>query len=194
MISRELLGVIAIIIAMLSDLFYVVTIFKGRTKPHVFTWIIWCLIASIVFIAQISNNAGPGAWVTGFSALCYLAIFILALFKGEKHITKIDKLCFIAALFTIPIWALTKTPVYSIIMIVIVEIFGFVPTVKKSFRKPYEEPVLTYTITGLKHIVALMALKHFSFVTALYPLILILVNGGFVGLLLWRRSVLKNKK
>ena len=66
MLSREILGIIAIIISAASDLFYIVSVLRGDSKPHVFTWIIWSIVASIVFIAQISHNAGPGAWVTGF--------------------------------------------------------------------------------------------------------------------------------
>ena len=192
-ISREILGVIAIIVSILGDLIYIASVLKGNTKPHVLTWFVWGMLSTILFLAQVFDGGGPGAWVTSFSALGHFIIAGLALFKGEKHITKGDWVCFATALITMPLWYFTKTPLYSVILIVLIDIVGFIPTFRKSFSKPYEETELPYALSLLKHISASIALVNFSFITAFYPLSMIFVNGSFVLMLMWRRSIPKTK-
>ena len=189
MISSEVLGLLSVAIASISYSIYLVSILKGRTKPHLFSWLIWGIFGAVAFLAQLSDKGGPGAWVTGFSALVCFIISGLALFKGEKTITKSDWVCFIAALITIPLWYFTKTPLYSVILVTIVDIVGFIPTLRKSYLKPHEEAASCYGLAALKHSTSILALENLSLITVLYPLSLVILNTWFVLMLLWRRKV-----
>ena len=79
MVYKELLGAVAIIIGFISYLPYFRDIFKGKTKPHAFSWLIWAILTAIGFAGQISDNAGPGSWALGFTAL-----FIWFITKGRN--------------------------------------------------------------------------------------------------------------
>lgn len=51
--------------------------------------------------------------------------------------------------------------------------------------------MLTYALSSLKFIIAIIALEKVTLVTALYPISLVLANAAFVALLLIRRSLMK---
>lgn len=182
------LGIIATLIAILAFIPYFRDIALSKTKPHAFSWLIWGLLMLIAYSAQVTGHAGPGAWVTGISAAICLSIFFLALKRGEKSITRFDKGCLIFALAAIPVWATTKTPLWSVIMVSIIDAVGFLPTFRKAYARPFEETRVTFTLSAMKFIVALFAFDEYSLTTLLYPSTLIFTNISFVMLLTIRRK------
>ncbi|OGJ58049.1 hypothetical protein A2881_02770 [Candidatus Peribacteria bacterium RIFCSPHIGHO2_01_FULL_55_13] len=187
-LSKELLGGIGVGLTLIGYAFYFHDIFFGRTKPHAFSWFLWALLAAIGFAAQVTGQAGPGAWAIGLDAVVCSIMFVLALFKGEKGYVLSDWIALFATLAAILLWRITGTPVLSVILIVIIDAFAFYPTVRKSVQKPYEEAASLYALCSLKFVFVLLALEHYSLITALYPFCLIFMNAGFVALLMVRRT------
>lgn len=187
---KTILGVVATLIAFYSYIPYFRDIFKGKTKPHAFSWLVWFLLTAIGFVAQVQDRAGAGAWVTGFTAFVAFFIFLAAIYRGEKHITKSDWACLIGAFAAMGLWALTKTPLLSVILITIIDALGFAPTFRKAYHKPHQETMQTFTLSALKFVIAIFALEHYSVVTVLYPASLVLMNGLFVVMLMSRRRLL----
>ncbi len=166
---KEILGFVAILIGSVSYLPYFRDIFKDKTKPHAFSWLIWAILAAIGFAGQISDNAGPGSWTLGLTAIANFSIFLLALRKGEKNILLIDWLCLMGAVIAIIIWFITKEPLLSVSLISVIAILGFFPTFRKSFIKPKEETILTYALNVPKFAFALSALDNLSIVDLFIP-------------------------
>ncbi len=169
---------------------YYLDVLKNKTKPHSFTWLIWSLVSGIGFFAQIADNAGPGAWVTGIAAAACFGIFLLSLRKGEKEIALIDYVSLILAGCALIAWSLTDEPLYATILVTITDGIAIIPTARKSFYKPYEETAISYAVAGFQFILALFALDNFSLTTALYPTFLIFANWGMYVLLIARRKVI----
>ena len=185
---RFTLGIISVIVALLGYIPYFRDIFRGKTKPHAYSWLVWSSLTWIAFTGQILNKGGAGAWVTGFTALVCLTIFFLALKKGEKNITSSDKLSLLGAGFALLLWYVTSDPLFSVILVIIIDALGgFYPTFRKSYNKPQEETIITYFLSGLKFAIALMALQSYSIITYLYPIFLVLINWTFVVMLIIRR-------
>ncbi len=186
--ARHLLGISATLIALISYAPYVLTIFKGTTKPHGFSWFVFGVLMVIGFIAQISDGAGTGAWVTGFSAgVCFL-IAGLAVFKGTFTPTRTDWMALIGSLAAIPLWMMTENPLSAVILITLIDILAFYPTFRKAYYFPHEELLFTYFLSAIKFILGVAALENFSVITTLYPLSLILMNALFIGVVMWRRK------
>lgn len=184
------LAVISIIMTLAGYFYYFRDIFKGKTKPHAYSWLVWALLTAIAFVGQLSDNGGPGAYVTGVTAGISFLIFFLALKRGEKNITRSDKANLAAALLAIIPWLLTDNPVFSVILITIIDFLGFVPTIRKSWDKPYEETLIHYVFAGLKFVLAIIALDNYSLTTWLYPASLVAANLLFVIMLVIRRKQL----
>ena len=174
------LGISATAIAFISYIPYFRDIFLGKTKPHAISWFIWGILTAIGFFGQVYDNGGPGAWVTGFTALIAFFIFVAALKKGEKNIVLIDWLSLAGALLALLLWYVTKTPLFSVILITVVDIFGFIPTFRKSYMKPHQETLITYFLSGLKFFIALFALSNLTVITSFYTISLIVMNWVFI--------------
>ena len=173
-----LFGALSIVMMLCSRAGYFAGIFRGKIRPHVFSWFIWGTISGIGFAAQVAEGAGPGSWARGFgSATCFLLVFI-SYFKGEKNITRGDWLTLAVALSAIPLWVATKTPFWSVVLVCCIDTIGYLPTVRKSWLKPREEMAVSYLFSCLGAAFSLAAIEQYTPSTWLYPLVLTFSNGG----------------
>lgn len=180
-------GITAITISIIGYIPYFKNTLTGKTKPHVFSWLIWGIITAMEFVGQIVGSAGAGAWVTGVTALvCFLIVF-LSLRKGNLDITRLDWFSFIAAIIAILLWLITHEPLLSILLGILIDALGFVPTFRKSFVHPFQETLITWFLNGLKFFFALFALEKFTLLSSIYPIYLILGNWALVTMILVRR-------
>ena len=184
---KYILGIIATIIALISYIPYLITILQGTTKPHGFSWFVFGILMAIAYAAQVTDNGGAGAWVTGFSALVCFLIAGLAVFKGTFTPTKSDWSALIGSLLAIPLWLLTDNPLYAVLLITVIDILAFYPTFRKAYFHPNEELLFTYLLSGIKFLIGFAALENFTFITVFYPASLILMNWLFIGMVMWRR-------
>jgi hypothetical protein len=188
---KSVLGGGAVVLAFIGYIPYFLDIFKGKTKPHAFSWLVWGVLTAIAFVGQVVESGGPGAWATGFTALVCFVIFTLALKKGEKVITTGDKASLLGSFLALWLWWWTSDPLGAVILITIIDALGFYPTLRKSWLKPWEETQIMYLLAGLKFVVALFALESYTVVTWLYPASLVILNIGFSFLLFIRKRQLR---
>lgn len=188
-----MLGALAVVIGIIGYIPYFRDIFKGKTKPHAFSWLIWGILTAIAFAGQVTSNGGYGAWVTGFTAFCCFIIFLIALQKGSKEFPLVDWISLGGAFAGLILWAVTKNPLTAIILVTIVDTIGFIPTFRKSYTRPNEETLATYTLSAIKYIFGIAALSTFSLVNILYPISLVVTNSLFIFMVLIRRSKLQTK-
>lgn len=190
-IPPEIWGLLSVALAAFSLVPYFIATLRGTNKPHVFTWIIWSLLTGIAFLLQYLEGAGSGAWSGFFSTLFCTAILIAALRHGEKNITRGDWGIFLAALAAIPIWLVTKNPALAAVWVTIIDAAGYIPTMRKSWIKPYEEMAMTHGISALKHVFVLLAVQSVSFTTTVYSFGMLVMNSTLWLLILWRRMAVK---
>lgn len=188
------LAIIAVAMTLVGYFYYFKDIFAGKTKPHAFTWLVWASLTAIAFAGQISDDGGAGAYITLVTAFVSFVIFSLALFKGEKDITRSDWLSLGGAAAALLLWFFTSNPLSAVILITLVDFLGFVPTIRKSIHKPHEETLISYVLAGLKFILAIIALDNYSAVTVLYPASLVFANLLFVLLLISKRRKILTKE
>jgi hypothetical protein len=184
---RVLLGGIAAVLGVIGFLPYFRNLLGGKTKPHTFSWLIWGVLSTITFTAQVVSGAGPGAWIIAVAAILSLGVFVIAIFKGEKEITRVDEISLGAAGFGIVLWIVTTNPLWSVIIVSIVDAVGYIPTFRKTYKQPYEETLSLYFLSSISFVISLFALQVVSLTTALYPTSLIATNIVFISMVLMRR-------
>lgn len=185
--DREFWGSVSALLGLIAFLPYVYALYHRRAKPHCFTWFLWGLMMTIAFFAQVTGGAGPGAWITAMSAFAYTGIGVYGLLHGEKHITRTDWMTLACALSAIPLWYITKNPLFSVLLISAIDVLAFVPTYRKSWTKPHEEPISTFAITAVALGLSVVAMDDINMITAFYPVTLALTDVVFVILLITRR-------
>lgn len=185
---KSIIALITIAIAIVSYVPYFRDMLSGRTKPHAFTWLIWAILNGVAFGGQLYDKGGAGAWPLGFTAVVTFVIFFLALKNGEKNIKLFDWLCLGAAMLALIPWFLADSPLLSIIIVTIIDLIGFLPTVRKVYRKPYEETLSTHILSTLKYGLILVALETYTILTTLFPLVIFIADGLLVVLIIIRRQ------
>jgi len=183
-------GGIAVVLSLAGLLPYLYGMFKGKLKPHLFTWLLWSLMTVIAAAAQILGGAGAGAWPTLITAVLCVVILIGSFFCGEKNITRSDWVMLGLGLLAIPLWLVTKDPTASIILVTFIDLSAFVPTFRKAWHKPWEESLNNCLTSLAKHACTLFALDQVNIVTALFPAAILLANVGISTMLIMRRRQL----
>lgn len=186
--DKAALGILTILIGLVSYSFYFRDIFKGKTRPEAFSWLIWSILAFITFFAQITSGGGPGAWATGLTAGVCLIISLLAFSKGYGRVRFIDKVSLVGCVISVALWIYTDNPLAAVILVVIIGALGFVPTFIKAYTKPHEETLITFFLNALKFFIASFALDSFNPVTALYPVAMVAMNVSLAILISQKRK------
>lgn len=190
---KNIISFIAIILTFVGYAPYIRDTFIGKTKPHIFSWLIWVITTSIIYALQVSAGAGPGSWVTLAVVIVLLIVLLLGLKNGNKNIKSIDIVFLLLALVSIPIWLIIKQPILSIILLSTIEMIGFLPTIRKSWNDPYSETLSLYTITTFRHGLSIFALAEYNIITWLFPVTWVFANAFFSAILIIRREKFKNK-
>lgn len=176
-----------------ATVIYLYSIFHNKVKPHSFTFLIWSIILAINFAAQIFSGVGWSSVLLASNFLACVIIFIACLKKGyTEHDTK-DIICLVLGILAIALWLITKQPLYSIILSCVIDLFAFIPSFRKSFRKPHEDSAATYYISGLEYIFSFPSYQVFSLVALLYPIWVVLIDFSYASLIAIRRLQIKNK-
>jgi hypothetical protein len=189
MTSHQLIGLLSVIVGFAGYIPYLYDMFRGRTKPHIFSWIIWVVLEFTSFGIQIKNGVGAGSWVTFFSALVAVIVVLYAFRYRKLTITKIDWVCLFGACFSLVLWLVFHQPLIASIFLSLTDLFAFIPTFRKTWNKPYDETLFEYAMASVKFMIAFFAFDSFTLSAVIYPAYLILTNGTFVIYALIRRKI-----
>ncbi len=183
---------IALVLTVISFGPYIRGIYQGKNRPHIFSWVIWLLVAGVVGVAQVTENAGPAAWVTILVFILCVVTVALSWKSGERSGTKSDWVMFIAGLVSIPLWILTDDPLWSVVIVTLINSSAYYPTLRKSWFTPFEEQIAIYAINIPRHFITIAAIKEYSVVNMLYPVSMILMCVLLCGAVLYRRKTAGN--
>ncbi len=188
---KELLSILAIIITFVAFIPYIRSIKQHKTRPHVFSWLIWGATTFVVFLAQLSDKGGAGAWPIGVSGLITLYVAWLAyLKKSDNSITFVDWAFMLIAISALPFWYFTANPFWAVLILTTVDLSGFGPTLRKAWPAPFEENLMFYILMMIRNGLAIAALQHYSATTVLFPAMTALACLLFITLIGYRRKII----
>jgi hypothetical protein len=188
---KEILSAIAIALTFAAFVPYIRAILSGTTKPHVFSWVIWGSTTFVVFLAQIEGKGGVGAWPIGVSGSITIFIAFLAYVKrADITITKTDWLFFVSALSSLPLWYVTSDPLWAVVILTIVDVLGFGPTVRKAYSFPHSESLLFFALFAVRNVLVILALESYSVTTVLFPAVIAATCVSLMAMVTYRRREL----
>jgi hypothetical protein len=191
MLNKELLSAAAMGLTFSMFFPYIRSIQRGKTKPHVFSWVIWGMSTLIVFFAQLAGHGGLGAFPIGFSGVITSYIALLAYLKrADTLIAKADWIFFLTALSALPFWFLTSDPLWAVVILTTVDVMGFGPTVRRAYHHPNEERISLFALGAARNLLVIFALEFYSMTTVLFPAVAGLASLCLVFLLAYRRHSL----
>ncbi|OGD60866.1 hypothetical protein A3A71_03070 [Candidatus Berkelbacteria bacterium RIFCSPLOWO2_01_FULL_50_28] len=191
---KEVIGIVAAALAFVAYGPYLRDMFRGKTYPHPYSWFIWGFLTAIIFALQISHGGGAGSYVTATVAVLSFVIFFFGLKEGVKDITRSDTIFFILALVATGAWLFAKQPTLSMVLLVGIDILGFLPTVRKAWSNPQGETLFTWSLNSFRHALSIVAIQKYSLLTVLNPTVWALANFAFSIMLIVRRRQLFHPK
>lgn len=187
---NDVISGLAIVLTLIAFLPYIASTLRGQTRPHVFSWVIWGITTFIVFLAQVKDGGGAGAWPIGVSGIITIGVAIIAYLKrADITITTLDTVFFVAAVSAVPLWYFTADPMWAVVILTVVDLLGFGPTLRKAFHSPHEENLTFFGLFLLRNLLAIVALEHYSVTTVLFPAAVALACFLLILLIAYRRTL-----
>lgn len=183
-------GLGAAIVGIFSYVPYVRDMLKGTTKPHPYTWIIWCITTGTAAFAVWLGGGRYGALPLFVWTVLTFLIFLLSFKHGTKNITKSDGVLLALAFLAIIVWWQLKNPLLAVLMVTGIDTLGYIPTMRKSFQEPWSESVLSWVLFTFTAVLSLLSLGHYSLLTVVYSAMSATLNSVVIALCLLRRRAI----
>lgn len=183
---KIILFILAIAVSLYGYVYYGRQIPTRKLKPRTFTWLIWGILSTCAAIVQLHHGAGLGAVGAILGAGSGYVLAAMAWRYGNRRIHEADIISLSLAIAALVAWVLLGD-VVAIIAAAFVYLVGFIPTVVRAIKAPYNERMLPFAASVFKYGVSLAILGSFSVETVTYPAALMVANILFILLLFVKR-------
>lgn len=163
---------IATFIAIIAYIPYLIDMFKGTNKPHLYNWITIFLVTITVAYTQFIGGAGVGAIPTILGCVVNGVILFFCFKFGTKDIVFVDKVCLVISIIGVLSYVVFRAdPFISLAVVTIAEVTSFFPTFRKTRNDPYSESLSSYYFLMTKLILILLALQNYNLLTVSYSVL-----------------------
>lgn len=181
-------GFVAGILAIVAFFLYIFTILWGNTKPNRATWWILTVEGIIILASYYTLGARDTIWIPASYVLGSLIVAILSLRHGEGGWTLLDKICLGGAGVSIVLWWLFADPFLALLTNIATDLFGLLPTIRKSYLHPRGENRAAWTLDSLASVINLFGVERWTLSLAVYPIYLVVFNSLIASILFLRRK------
>ncbi len=175
---------------------YLIDMFHGKNKSHLYTWISIFMVTAVVGYIQLIGGARIGAIPTILGVVVDAVILFYCFQYGTKDVVFMDKVCLGLSITGVIMYIiLNKQPVISPTVVTAAEIISFIPTFRKTRNDPYSESLPSYYLLMIKLTLILIALEHYNLLTVSYSVLWLAVFVVFLGYTYrWRASFNPDKR
>jgi len=182
---HSLAGVVAGLISMAAYLPYAYDVIRGAARPNRATWLIWAIVGGLLFASYSAAAGGAACWVPLSDTLGPALIAVLAVRYGEGGMNWFDVACLTIAGFSVLGWVITGSPMISLSINLFLALLGALPTLWSVYREPSAEPVLVWCAFLMGNLLNLVAVEHWNWRSAAYPVYAVLAAGLVNVLICW---------
>ena len=179
---HQSMGVLAGIVSLAGFAPYCAAILSRGAAPCRSTWAIWTLVGAMLCASYWGGGARETIWV----ALSYVAgplvVAILSLRFGTGGASLLDRLCLLVSAGSAVVWAATGEPILALLLNILVDAAGAVPTIVKAWRDPDSEDRTAWRLFLTAAALNLLALRDWDLSAVSYPAYLFCVAATVVAL------------
>lgn len=160
---------------------YIIDTIAGRTQPQRASWLIWSVLGSIALVSQIYEGATVSLWFAGVQVTGTVIVFALSIRAGSGvFLSKTDNFILVAAGIGLVLWYFTETAAYALAITISISLLGGVATVTKAWRDPDSETLITWVVSLIASVCAVLSVGKFDLIILAYPLYLLTLYCAFV--------------
>ena len=185
---KTVLSITGAIVGNIAFLPYLIDIFKRRTKPHMHTWLIWCLTQGTAVAGMWYGGSGLGALALTVGLVMVAVVFLLSLRYGTRNVTRSDTIILIAAIAAVLVWWQLDNPLLAVFIAASIDVLGFIPTWRKSIVDPWSETVWTWVLFCIGNAFAIAGILEYNLLTLTYIIAITVCNALVVAICMYYRS------
>ncbi len=187
---KEILAIIAGVLAVVAIIPYIIDIIHGRTKPNVVSWLTWTILLAIATSAAFVAHEPRSAFLTLGDLIGTGTTLLLGLKYGIAKFSWFDGLCQAAAVVGLALWLIFNSPEVAIVAAVIIDLIAAIPTLRHSWINPGEETWQTFFVISIASVLTLVSLDKFNVASLSFAIYLLLINCAIMFTVLYRRRTL----
>jgi hypothetical protein len=176
-VNHALIGQIAGIMAIAQVIPYVVSIFRGHTKPERMSYLIWIILEGVTTASYFAVGARTTIWTGIAYTFTAFLIFGLSIKYGMGGFSPFDILCFLLAISGVIVWVSTQNALITLYFGMFVSLIAYLPTIKKVYFFPETENTFSWTMTACTAVVNVFALTTLNPTIAIRPILGVLEAG-----------------
>ena len=173
---------------------YLKDLFAKKTQPHLYTWVIWAITASIATAGVIVGGGKLGAVPMVLGTTLVIFVCLLSFKYGSKNITTSDTVTLIGALLAIIVWVQLKSPLLAVLLATTIDAFGYIPTFRKTYSEPWSETSIFWLAMSFNSFLSIAALGKYNLLTVTYLGLLGIANILLFLLIVYRRKFIHTKR
>jgi len=162
---------------LLANIPYTYRVIKGLIRPHPFTWLVWTILTAIMAIVQFNEGAGGGSWLLINTTFFNIIITIFAFKNGMIYADKKDYIVLGFCLACIPLYFYFNLPLYTALVITIIDSVSFIPTIRKAFKDPNGDSAIFQFLMVVAYSCSLLAMDTYTVTTCVFPIAMVIMHG-----------------
>lgn len=195
MSSSEILGLMAGLTSAIAATIYLLHMLRGKNTPNPATWFIWAVVHTMNTVSYVMLNGVFRDWQNSLIAVV-MAIMIITIFVTawkRSHFSKFsrkDAYALVGALIVGIIWKLTKDEQIANLLIQVLLIYSFWPTIVGLLKKQAQENPLAWSVAVLAYFLTIAAITSNStfsmsndWVKLVYPFVNGILGNGSVAVI-----------
>lgn len=167
---------------MVAQTLYVIAILRGQTKPSRASWVIWTTLTWLAAGAMYAS----GALNVQMTIFCIgdAIVLLLSAFYGAPGWTRLDIGSLIAGAVGVVLWILTKNPLYGLLISMLVNVIGSIPTYVKTWHAPEQEDLSAWVLVTVSSLFQAFTIPAWTIADALQPILFTALQAPIVWLIL----------
>jgi hypothetical protein len=188
--AAPFLGTLAAVVGVAGMTPYLRDTLHGGTRPQRVTWLIWTVLAAVVWLSQRADGASWSLLFAGVHTMLNATVFVLAIRRGRSAGVKADILTVILAGCGLAGWLMTGYAFTATLCVVAADLVALAAMIPKTWHDPWSETLPTYGLASLGGALAAGAVAGIDLALLAYPIYYCLANGALAVVIHARRHVL----
>jgi len=143
----------------------------------------------LLFFSYKASGANDTLWVALSYIIGPLVIALLSIKYGVGGWNKFDIFCLSSSFVSTLFWFITGSPIIALILYLLIDSFGTLPTIRKSYYHPEQENKLGWLLMITANLFNFFAAKEMKFSITIYPFYMLITGCIIFGLSLRKPQI-----
>ena len=164
-----ILGILSAVFFTIAYIPYIISVVKGKTNPHPFSWFLWGLIGIITLFFYIRVGAAETLPLAVLGAGFPFVVFLFSLKYWKGGFSHFDYIVLCLSLISIILYILFHSANISLTISILADMFAFMPTIRKTYLEPSSESLLSWFLFLIGYILSVLAISKWTYGIAIFP-------------------------